>query len=123
MRIILLSDDRIRFEGGPGGLSIEADSSERAYSPFHMVASGLATCVFSVLESWGEQAGASSRDLALEIGWEFADGPRRVSRYEVILEWPTLPENRRSAVARAAALCPIHATFETPPEISVEMAS
>jgi len=121
VKIILLADDRIRFEGGPGGLSIEADSSERAYSPFHMVASGLATCIFSVLESWAEQTDASSQDLALEIGWEFADGPRRVSRYELSLAWPSLPESRRTAAARAAALCPIHATLENPAEINVQM--
>lgn len=121
MKIILLSEERIRLQGGAGPLSIEAESAETQYSPFHMLASGVATCTYSVLHSWATHAGLSADDLALEVGWSFADDPHRVGGMEVVLEWPSLPEGRRTAAERAAALCPVSKTLEhsTPIELRV----
>jgi putative redox protein len=117
VKIVLLSEERVRLEGTAGPLSVEAESPERSYSPFHMVASGLATCVFSVLHSWASNADLSVDDLSIEVGWSFADSPHRVGEYELELIWPSLPPQRRVAAERASHLCPIHQTLRTPPEI------
>jgi putative redox protein len=121
VKITLLSEERIRLEATAGPMSIEAESAETTFSPFHMVASGLATCVYSVLASWATHASLDAEELTIEVEWSFADKPRRVGSYEVILDWPGLPEERRTAAARTAALCPIHATLHHPPEIKVEL--
>ncbi|CAN5524485.1 hypothetical protein BH24GEM3_BH24GEM3_01620 [soil metagenome] len=121
MKITLLSDERIRLEATPGPLTIEADTAEMTYSPFHMVASGLATCVYSVLASWASHADLAADNLVIEVDWGFAEGPHRVGRYGLFLIWPELPESRRAAAARVASLCPIHATLHHPPEINVEV--
>lgn len=52
MKLILLSEDAIRLEPTEGALTIEALEPEQQYSPFHMLASSLATCTFSVMYSW-----------------------------------------------------------------------
>jgi putative redox protein len=121
VKITLLGEERIRLEATPGPTTIEAESAERVYSPFHMVASGLATCVYSVMASWAGTANLSSDDLVIEVGWAFAEGPHRVGNYELVLDWASLPANRRKAAERVAALCPIHATLHHPPEIAVEV--
>lgn len=121
MKITLVSDERIRLSGGGGPLSIEAESPDESYSPFHMVASGLATCVYSLLHSWSSNAGVSADDLEIEVGWSFSEEPLRVGRYDVDLVWPSLPPERRAAAERAAHLCPIHKTLEHPPEIHTEV--
>lgn len=121
MKITLLSDERIRLEGTAGPMSIEAESAETQYSPFHMLASGLATCTFSVLYSWATHAKLSADDLAIEVGWTFAEDPHRVGSMEVALHWPSLPEARRNAAARAADLCTITKTLQNPPEVRVEV--
>ena len=121
MKITLLSDERIRLEGTTGPMSIEAESAETQYSPFHMLASGLATCTFSVLYSWATHAKLSADDLAIEVGWTFAEDPHRVGSMEVALHWPSLPEARRNAAARAADLCTITKTLQNPPEVTVEV--
>lgn len=123
MKIELLAEDRIRLSLTPGPLSVEAESPEMIYSPFHMMASGLATCIFSILQSWASNADFTADDLAIEVGWAFADGPHRVGSYGIRLEWPSLPEPRRAAALRAAALCPVHKTLEHPPAITTELAS
>lgn len=119
MKITLLSDDAIRLELVPGALTIEAASAETSYSPFHMVASGLASCTHSVLYSWATHKSLKIDDLALEVRWTFADDPHRVANYDVVLEWPSLPADRLATAKRVAALCTVHATLMHPPAIAI----
>jgi uncharacterized OsmC-like protein len=121
MKITLLSDDRLRLEGKAGPLSVEADSAEMQYSPFHMLASGLATCTYSVLASWGTHAKLPVDDLAIEVGWSFAEEPHRVGEMKVDVVGPSLPEERRTAAVRAAGLCTVKKTLEMPPQVAVEV--
>ena len=121
MKITLLSDERIRLDGKAGPLSVEAESAEMAYSPFHMLASGLATCTYSVLASWGTHAKLPVDDLVIEVGWTFAEDPHRVGELDVDVIWPSLPEARRNAAVRAAGLCTVTRTFEQPPRVAVEV--
>ena len=117
MKILLISDERLRVEGGAGPLTIEADSAEMQYSPFHMLASGLAMCIHSVLHSWATNAKLTGEGLAVEVGWTFVEDPHRVGEFEVEVVWPSLPENRRAAAERAAHLCTVHKTFQHSPQI------
>lgn len=121
MKITLLDDARVRFDGTPGPLTVEAPSAEMQYSPFHMLASGLATCVYSTVRSWAEHAKLDADALAVEVGWSFAEEPHRVGHFDLRLEWPGLPENRRGAAERAAGFCPVHKSFEMPTEIHTEV--
>lgn len=119
MKITLLSEDSIRLEPIPGQMTIEAPSAEQDFSPFHMLASGLAYCTFSVMYAWAENAGLDAADLTFEVSWTFAQNPQRVDRYDMRFHWPSLPERRLEAARRVAKMCTIHATFEQPPAIAI----
>lgn len=119
MRITLLSDETLRLEPGTGALTIEAPSLDRVYSPYHMLASGLAVCTFSVLESWASNADIPVDDLVIDVAWTFADDPHRVGAIDLTFAWPSLPAARRAAAERVAALCPIHTTFARPPAVRI----
>lgn len=121
MKITLLSDERIRLEGGAGPMTIEAESAEMQYSPYHMLASSLATCTYSVLGSWATNAKLPTDDLALEVGWSFVEDPHRVGRMDLSIDWPSLPAERKAVAQRVAALCTVKKTFENPPEIATEV--
>ena len=121
MKITLLSDDRIRLDGGAGPMTIEAESAETSYSPFHMLASALATCTLSVLHAWATNAKLPSDDLAVEVGWSFVEDPHRVGSMSLDIEWPSLPENRRAAAQRVADLCTVKVTLHHPPEIATNV--
>ncbi|HSU15062.1 OsmC family protein [Longimicrobium sp.] len=121
MKITLLSDDRIRVDGGAGPMSVEAESAEMTYSPYHMLASGLATCTLSVLHAWATNAKLPADGLALEVGWTFVEDPHRVGSMQVEIEWPGLPANRLAAAKRVADLCTVKATFAHPPAISTDV--
>lgn len=121
MKITLLADDRLRFDPAPGPLTVEASSATMQYSPFHMMASGLATCVYSTLRSWAENAKLDANSLAIEVRWTFAEDPHRVGSFDLRLEWPGLPEARRNAAVRAAGFCPIHQTLHHPTSVNTEV--
>ena len=119
MKITLLADDAIRLEPIAGPMTIEASSAEMAYSPFHMLASSLATCIFSVINSWATHAKIPVDDLVIDVRWKFGDEPHRVSDFDVIFDWKSLPPNRVAAARRVAELCTVHATLHHPPNITV----
>jgi uncharacterized OsmC-like protein len=123
MKITLLSDDSIRLDPIPGALTIEASSADMSYSPFHMLASGLATCTFSVLYSWATHAKIPIDDLTLEVRWRFGEDPHRVSDLELTFDWPSLPTNRVAAAKRVSEMCTIHATLMHPPRITIAAAT
>ena len=123
MKITLLSDDAIRLEPVAGPMTIEASSAEMAYSPFHMLASSLATCIFSVINSWATHAKIPVDDLVIDVRWKFGDEPHRVSDLDVSFDWKSLPPNRVAAARRVAELCTVHATLHHPPNITVEPAT
>ena len=123
MKITLLADDHIRLEPVPGPMTIEATSAEMVYSPFHMLGSSLATCTFSVIESWASHARLPLDDLTIDVRWRFGEDPHRVSDLDVTFAWPSLPANRVAAARRVAELCTVHATLLHPPTITIESAT
>ena len=123
MKITLLADDAVRLEPIPGPMTIEAPTAEMAYSPFHMLASSLATCTYSVIESWAHHAKLGLDDLTIDVRWKFGEEPHRVSDIAVTFDWPSLPANRIAAARRVAGLCTIHATLHHPPHVSIEPAA
>lgn len=120
MKLSLLSDASIRLEPGPGPLTIEALSAEQSYSPFHMVAGGLASCTFSVLHAWAERAELNAEDLIIDVAWSFAENPHRIGAFDLQFSWPSLPEERLAAAKRVAGMCTLHTTFHHPPEIRTD---
>ncbi len=119
MKITLTSDESILLEPLAGALTIEAENAETQYSPFHMLASALASCTFSVLHSWASNAGVGWEDLSIAVKWAFAERPHRVGSMDVELKWPSLPEDRTDVALRASQLCAVHATLSHSPEIRI----
>ena len=124
MKILLTGDESIRLEPTPGPMTIEAPSADRQYSPFHMLASALAYCTFSVLYSWASHANLAVDDMQMDVSWRFStEEPKRVSGMSLTFKWPSLPPARLTAAKRVAALCTIHETLLHPPTIAIESAT
>src|SRR5436305_15311133 len=104
MKLSLLSDASIRLDSVPGPMTIEASSAEQSYSPFHMVAGGLAYCTLSVLHAWAERAALDANNIIIDVAWSFADNPHRVGVFDIGFTWPSLPEERLAAAERVAQM-------------------
>ena len=120
MKLTLLSGNSLRLDPTAGPMTIEAESAEQGYSPFHMLAGGLAYCTFSVLYSWAAQAKLDADDLIIDVTWTFAEDPHRVGSMDIRFSWPSLSANRLDAAKRVAEMCTIHATLQHPPTITID---
>jgi uncharacterized OsmC-like protein len=123
LKITLLSDESIRLEPATGQLTVEAESADQEYSPYQMLASGLAVCTFGVMQSWGSNVGVSADDLVIDVSWSFADNPHRVGAMELTYQWPSLPEDRKRVAQRVAELCPVHKTLVQSPSMTIRPAA
>ena len=123
VKITLTGEDSIRLEPTEGPLTIEAPTAERQYSPFHMLASSLAYCTFSVLVSWATHADLAIDGMAIDVAWAFStDDPKRVADIALTLHWPSLAPQRLAAAKRVAAMCTVHTTLLHPPRLAIEAA-
>jgi uncharacterized OsmC-like protein len=120
MKITLTSEESIRLEPTSGPLTIEAPSRDQGYSAFHMLASALATCTFSVLQSWGSNKDVHVDDLKIDVTWKFAEGEHRVETMDVKIEWPSLSAELWPRAMRAAHVCGIHQTLTHSVTIAIE---
>jgi len=121
MKIILTAEESLRLEPAAGQLTIEAPAAELNYSPFHMLGSSLASCTYSVLQSWATHKNLAVDDLRVNVSWSFVENPHRVGSMKVKLEWPSLAAEMWPRAVRVANLCGVHNTLTHPPEITVDV--
>ena len=123
MNLSLESEQRIRL-GYDDSLELEVDSADPLvhFSPLHMLAASLATCTMAVLLAWADTIKLSGSDLAIELEWDYAEGPYRVGEYRMAIHWPALPEQRRPVALRVAEQCTVDATLRYPPFIDTRIA-
>ena len=120
MKITLTGEESLRIEPTPGPLSIEAQSHDQGYSPFHMLGSALGTCTLSVLQSWASNKNIAVDDLKVDVSWTFIEGEHRLGSMKVGMAWPSLSAELWPRVIRAASLCGVHKTLANSVEISTD---
>ncbi len=110
MNLVILAEEHIRLEtdNPDDGLNIDGEP----FGPVQMLATSLALCTASAIQSYAQTAKLDISGLAIELHWEYADSPYRVSTYAMTLHLPDhLPEPRRRAFVRAADTCTVHQTL------------
>ncbi len=120
MKITLTGEESLRLEPSSGPLTIESESPDQSYSPFHMLGSALGGCTFSVLQSWAANRNIAADDLKIDVSWTFVEGQHRVGSMSVKLDWPSLSAEVWPRAIRVASVCGIHQTMTHPIEITVD---
>lgn len=117
MKLILEGEDRIRFEMTGDGFEMASEGA--SISPYHLLAGSLASCTALTVDSWAQGAGFDISSLVISVAWEMVEErPKRISRLDMELRWPSLPADRVDIAERVADLCPIHATLVRAAEVS-----
>jgi uncharacterized OsmC-like protein len=120
MKITLTGEESLKLEPTSGPLTIEAESHDQSYSPFHMLGSALGACTLSVLQSWASNKGIRVDDLRIDISWTFVERQHRLDSMGVKLDWPSLSAELWPRAIRAASLCGVHQTLTHPVHISID---
>jgi putative redox protein len=107
---------RCEAEHGPSGARITTDAPEdnhgrgEAFSPTDLVATGLGTCVATILGIEAEKGGLDLGDLRVTVDKHMTeDGPRRIDRLEThVYCSETFDERVQRRLEAAGRGCPVH---------------
>jgi uncharacterized OsmC-like protein len=80
-----------------------------AFSPTDIVATGLASCMLTVMGIKAEQLGVSLDGATAAVTKTMASDPRRISNIKVVLQFPSVvSEKEQTILERTANTCPVH---------------
>lgn len=110
---------RTRAVHGPTGCVLETDAPKdnqglgEAFSPTDLVATGLGTCVLTIMAIVGERNGLDLSRATVEVEKVMSSsGVRKIVRLEVAISVPGISEaSDRARLEAAAKGCPVHATI------------
>lgn len=109
-------------EFNAAGFHVEAEPHAHAhFSALQMFATSFALCTASVLMGYGEQLDVGTDELRVQMTWDVAARPNRISSIRMEVIWPEVPETRLAAAERAAAQCTIHNTLHHAPEVKTSV--
>ncbi|MBC8757476.1 OsmC family protein [Kordia sp. YSTF-M3] len=92
-----------------------------AFSPTDTVATGLASCMLTVMGIKAEQLGVDMEGTTAEVIKTMASNPRRISKIEVKLELPFEADHKtKKILENTANTCPVHYSLHPDIEKNVE---
>jgi uncharacterized OsmC-like protein len=75
-----------------------------------------------MVQTYCDTHGYTDGDVSASLTLEIADDPKRIGTVVIDLELPNdFPEDKKSAVKRIAALCPVHETLKQMPTVDLEV--
>jgi putative redox protein len=118
----------LRFMAEVRGHTVMTDQTERgggedsAISPLEMIPAALGTCVALYAHQFCLARGISAEGLVVEVSYETAPGPKRISRLDLAVRLPAgFPETYRAAIERAVRSCPVHNTLAHGPTMDIRL--
>ncbi len=113
---------------GPSGKVLHTDAPVdnqgrgESFSPTDLVATGLATCVLTIIGILGERRGLRLEGMSAKIIKEMhPDPPRRIGRLTLTVAMPAgIPEEDRKTFDIAAHTCPVHRSLHPDIEAPIE---
>lgn len=80
-----------------------------AFSPTDTVATGLASCMLTVMGIKARDMGVDMSGTTAEVTKTMASDPRRISKIEVVINFPIKADPKTKAILeRTANTCPVH---------------
>jgi putative redox protein len=118
----------LRFNTELRGHTVVTDQPERgggtdtAPTPLDLLPVALGSCIMLYAQQFCATRQIPDEALRVEVRWETASAPRRISRFDVRVILPDdLSDEQRAAVERAVLACPVHNTLARAPEMNIEL--
>ncbi|MEO6348896.1 MAG: OsmC family protein [Aquaticitalea sp.] len=99
---------------------VDNNGKGEAFSPTDVVATGLATCMITVMGIKARDLGVDMKGTTASVTKIMAADPRRISGIQVILNFPfSADQKTRTILERTANTCPVH--YSLHPNIKKEI--
>jgi putative redox protein len=101
---------------------VHAGGEDSAAMPLELLAASMGTCIALYAHQFCSARSIPADGLTVEVGYETARAPKRISRFDVNVLLPDdFPAQYLEAVERAVKNCPVHNTLSHVPEINVAL--
>jgi len=88
---------------------IDNNGQGQAFSPTDTVATGLASCMLTMMGIKARQLDVDLKNSTAELSKHMAADPRRISKIEVILSLPSdISDKNKKILTHTANTCPVH---------------
>ncbi len=88
---------------------IDNNGKGEAFSPTDTIATGLASCMLTVMGIKATNMGVDMNGSSAEVTKTMASNPRRISKIEIIFKLPLeLDEKTKVILENTAKTCPVH---------------
>ncbi|WP_299116019.1 OsmC family protein [uncultured Winogradskyella sp.] len=88
---------------------VDNNGKGEAFSPTDTVATGLASCMLTVMGIKARDMNVDMSGATAEVTKTMASNPRRISKIEVVLNFPFETDNKTQKILeRTANTCPVH---------------
>ncbi|HID83491.1 MAG TPA: OsmC family peroxiredoxin [Chromatiales bacterium] len=104
-------------------LNVELKSEALYFGAISMFVASLGRCTYAVLNSYAMRLDLPLDNITMQLTWEYSQQPTRISKINMQIRWPELPEKRLKSVERAAHLCTIHQTIHNCVDIHTQLAT
>jgi len=88
---------------------VDNNGKGEAFSPTDTVATGLASCMITVMGIKARDMGFDMEGTTAQVTKTMSSDPRRISKIEVVLDFPFETDKKtRKILERTANTCPVH---------------
>ena len=102
----------------PGGMG----GSDRGPTPPDVFIASLGSCVAAFVANYCNQTGIDATDLSVDVLFDKADDPTRLTNIAVNILLPNATcKHRRKALKRVAEHCPVHETIGTMEDVDMKI--
>lgn len=120
--------DGMIFESKIGKHTVMVDvppdmgGSDRAPTPPQYFVVSLGSCVAAFIATYCQQAGIDARDLSVDVSFDKAENPTRLTNLKVTIQLPYADcQARKQALLRVAQHCPVHETIDALEGVAIEI--
>ena len=98
---------------------VSSEKPPYRFTAISMWVASLGRCTFAVLDHYAMRMDLDPNEIIMQMRWEFGSEPTTISKIDLDIYWPELPEKRIQSVQRASHKCTIHTTIKECVEINV----
>ncbi|MBL8095608.1 MAG: OsmC family protein [Anaerolineales bacterium] len=96
--------------------------SDRAPTPPEYFVASLGSCIAAFVAQYCERNGVDATDLRVDLTFDKVNDPTRLANLKATINLPHGScGDRRQAIERVAAHCPVHATIQTMETLQIEI--
>lgn len=120
MKVHLFAEKEVHLSDLEGdGIEVTLEKDAFYYGAIAMFVTSLGKCTYAVLSNYAMRLDLDPNEIKIQLIWDYQYDPTVISKIDMEINWPSLPETRKQAVERTSHKCTVHNTIRSCVDVSV----